>query len=76
MQDKNQYIDELIARYFESQATPSELEELDCWLQEDERNMRQVLRRQNLYDATHPAFPPESIVRTPPPQSGAAQATC
>ena len=61
MQDKNQYIDELIARHFESQATPSELEELDCWLQEDERNMRQFLRRQNLYDATHPAFPPESI---------------
>ena len=56
MQDKNQYIDELIARYFESQATPSELEELDCWLQEDERNMRQFLQRQNLYDATHPAF--------------------
>ncbi len=54
-------IDELIGRYFASEALPEEIEQIDRWLTEDESHFRYFSRCRNLYDVFPPAFPPEEI---------------
>lgn len=60
MQHEETRIDELIDRYFAKTLTPAEMEELKSWLEDDE-HLRYFLKRQNLYDACHPAFSSETI---------------
>lgn len=60
MQHEETRMDELIDRYFLRSLTPSEMEELKAWL-ENEEHLRYFLKRQSLYDACHPAFDPKSI---------------
>ena len=61
MEDEKRHIDEVIDRYFEGRATATETEELNAWLEEDKAHIREFLRLESVYDATHPAFSPNAI---------------
>ena len=61
MEDEKRHIDEVIDRYFEGRATATETEELNVWLEKDKAHIREFLRLESVYDATHPAFSPNAI---------------
>lgn len=59
--DKKEEIEELSARYFSGESTPEEIDLLTGWVQADPENRAYYQRLRNIWDVSHPAFPPADI---------------
>lgn len=54
-------IEERIAAYLAHEASPEEVQEIASWIEESEENRQYYQHLRNIWQAAHPAFPPEEI---------------
>jgi len=61
MEEADNYIENIILKYFSKKASTEEIEKLDIWINESEEHMEAFVQLKNIWEVSNPPFDPDSI---------------
>ncbi|SBW03793.1 conserved hypothetical protein [uncultured Dysgonomonas sp.] len=57
----SEYIDTIITKYLEGEATQEEVEQLSAWIKLSDENSRHFMQMRNIWEVSNPAFDPDEL---------------